>query len=72
LTAPGVLAVETGIKKDSMSAVLTLKGEAVALAKALLSTEEILDLKHGTVATLQRVVMPRSTYPKTWKSGKAE
>jgi len=72
LTAPGVLAVETGIKKDLMSAVLTLKGEAVALVKALLSTEEILDLKHGTVATLQRVVMPRSTYPRTWKSGKAE
>jgi H/ACA ribonucleoprotein complex subunit 4 len=69
LTAPGILAVETGIEKDSMSAILTLKGEAVALVKALLSTEEILDLKHGTVATLQRVVMPRGTYPKVWKSG---
>jgi hypothetical protein len=55
-----------------MAAVLTLKGEAVALATALLSTEEILDLTHGTVATLQRVVMPRGTYPKVWKSGKAE
>jgi H/ACA ribonucleoprotein complex subunit 4 len=69
LTAPGILSVETGIKKGSMLAVLTLKGEAVALANALLSTEEILDLKHGTVATLQRVVMPRGTYPKVWKSG---
>jgi len=72
LTAPGILSVETGIQKDSVIAVLTLKGEAVALAKALLSTEEILDLKHGTVATLQRVVMPRGTYPKVWKSGKQE
>jgi len=72
LTAPGILSVETGIQKDSMVAVLTLKGEAVALAKALLSTEEILDLKHGTVATLQRVVMPRGTYPKVWKSGSKE
>lgn len=69
LTAPGILSVETGIQKGSMTAVLTLKGEAVALAKALLSTEEILDLKHGTVATLQRVLMPRGTYPKVWKSG---
>jgi H/ACA ribonucleoprotein complex subunit 4 len=72
LTAPGVLSAETGIQKDSMIAVLTLKGEAVALAKALLSTEEIMDLKHGTVATLQRVVMPRGSYPKVWKSGSAK
>ena len=69
LTAPGILSVETGIEKGSMLAVFTLKGEAVALAKALVSTEEILDLKHGTVATLQRVLMPRGTYPKVWKSG---
>jgi len=69
LTAPGILSVETGIEKGSMLAVFTLKGEAVALAKALVSTEEILDLRHGTVATLERVVMPRGTYPKVWKSG---
>jgi H/ACA ribonucleoprotein complex subunit 4 len=69
LTAPGVLAVESGITEGSVTAILTLKGEAVALAKTLLSTEEILNLKHGAVAALQRVVMPRGTYPKVWKSG---
>ena len=69
LTAPGILTVETGIKQGSMAAILTLKGEAVALAKATLSAEEILDLRHGTAATLERVVMPRGTYPKSWKSG---
>jgi H/ACA ribonucleoprotein complex subunit 4 len=69
LTAPGILSVETGIENGSMLAVFTLKGEAVALAKALVSTEEILNLRHGTVATLERVVMPRGTYPKVWKSG---
>jgi H/ACA ribonucleoprotein complex subunit 4 len=69
LTAPGVLSVESGIVKGSITAILTLKGEAVALAQTLLSTEEILNLKHGTVAALQRVVMPRGTYPKVWKSG---
>jgi H/ACA ribonucleoprotein complex subunit 4 len=72
LTAPGILSAETGIQKDSMVAILTLKGEAVALAKALISTDEIMDLKRGTVATLQRVVMPRGTYPKVWKSGNQE
>ena len=72
LTAPGVLSIDNGITKDSVTAILTLKGEAVALAKALRSTEEILDLKHGAVAELQRVVMPRGTYPKVWKSDKKE
>ncbi len=67
LTAPGVLSVETGIEKGSILAVYTLKGEAVALAKALASTQEILDLNHGAVAALERVLMPRGTYPRVWK-----
>jgi len=50
LTAPGVLSLETGIKDGSMVAVLSLKGEAVALAKATASTEEILNMEHGIVA----------------------
>jgi H/ACA ribonucleoprotein complex subunit 4 len=70
LTVPGVLSVESGIVTGSVVAIFTLKGEAVALARALLSTEEILNLKHGIVAELQRVLMPRGTYPKVWRSGK--
>jgi H/ACA ribonucleoprotein complex subunit 4 len=69
LTAPGVLQLQAGIKKGSILAVFTLKGEAVALGKALLSTEEIVDLKHGAVVSLERVLMERGTYPKIWKTG---
>jgi H/ACA ribonucleoprotein complex subunit 4 len=69
LTAPGVLSLETGIKNDSMVAILTLKGEAVALAKATASTEEIFKMGHGVVAKTERVLMMRGTYPKCWKSG---
>ena len=69
LTAPGVLSLETNIQKDSLVAIFTLKGEAVALAKALASTEEILNMEHGMVAQTKRVLMPRGTYPKCWKSG---
>jgi len=68
LTAPGVLSVDTGIEKDSVLAIFTLKGEAVALGKALVSTQEMLDLQHGAVAALQRVLMERGTYPRVWKS----
>ena len=69
LTAPGVLSVESGVAKNSILAILTLKGEAIALAKAELTTEEILNVKHGTVAKLERVLMERGTYPKVWKTG---
>lgn len=71
LTAPGVLSLETEIEKNSLVAILTLKGEAVALAKASVSTKEILDMEHGVVAETKRVLMPRGTYPKRWKSGEA-
>jgi H/ACA ribonucleoprotein complex subunit 4 len=72
LTAPGVLSIDSGVTKDSVLALLTLKGEAIALAKAVISTEETVKIEHGTVAVLQRVVMPRGTYPKVWRSSTKE
>lgn len=69
LTAPGVLSVETGINQNVMVGIFTLKGEIVALAKALASTEEILNMAHGLVAETKRVLMPRGTYPRSWRSG---
>jgi len=69
LTAPGILSIETGISNGSLVTVLSLKGEAVALARAAASSEEILKMEHGVVAKTERVLMPRGTYPKCWKSG---
>ena len=71
LTAPGVLSLETKINKGLTVAVLTLKGEVVALAKAVASTEDVLNMGHGVVAETKRVLMLRGTYPKCWKSGEA-
>jgi len=67
LAAPGVLSLETEIKPNDVFAVFTQKGEAVALAKALASTEQILRMEHGFVAKSQRVLMPRGIYPKAWR-----
>jgi len=68
LTAPGVTSLETEITKGATVAVFTLKGEAVALATANASTEEIVKMDHGIVARNGRVLMPRGTYPKVWRS----
>ena len=72
LTAPGVLSLESKIAKGSTVALLSLKGEAVALARALTSTEKIVDMEHGFVASTERVLMQRGTYPKRWKTGEKE
>jgi len=67
LAAPGVLSIDTEIKPNDAVAVFTQKGEVVALAKALTSTEEILRMDHGLVAKTLRVLMPRGIYPKMWR-----
>jgi H/ACA ribonucleoprotein complex subunit 4 len=68
LTAPGVLSFESGIKASSMIAIMSLKEEAVAFAQAVVGSEGLLNMDHGVVARTIRVLMPRSTYPKRWKS----
>ncbi len=67
LAAPGVVSLETEIQKGDTVAIFTLKGEAVALATALATTEEILEMTHGFVAKTKRVLMPRGVYPKMWR-----
>jgi len=68
LTVPGITSLETGITKGSLVAVLSLKAEAVALAKTEMTSEEIMEAEHGVAAKTMRVLMPRGTYPKRWKS----
>jgi H/ACA ribonucleoprotein complex subunit 4 len=68
LTAPGVLSLDAGIKIDDTIAVFTQKGEAISLAKAVVSTENVLTMDHGFVAKTLRVMMPRGIYPKKWHS----
>lgn len=67
LTAPGITHIEEGIRPDDTVAILTLKGEAVALGKALASTEEIIKATYGIMVKTERVLMPRGTYPKLWR-----
>lgn len=68
LAVPGVLSLEADVGRGDVVAVFTQKGEAVAWAKTLASTEEILGMEHGLAAKTLRVLMPRGTYPKMWRS----
>ena len=67
LAIPGVAEVDTEIIKGDLAAVLTLKGEGVALVNTLMSTEEIIQKDTGVCANLSRVIMNKGTYPSIWK-----
>jgi H/ACA ribonucleoprotein complex subunit 4 len=69
LAMPGVLRLSSGIEKGSMVAVLTQRGETVALMGAEASTEEVAGAEKGLAAKPLRVIMRRGTYPRMWGSG---
>jgi H/ACA ribonucleoprotein complex subunit 4 len=67
LAIPGIVEIDTNIKKEDLVAVLTIKNEGVALVKTLMSTEQIIQKDTGLCAILQRVLMNKGTYPSIWK-----
>ncbi|KYK26588.1 H/ACA RNA-protein complex component Cbf5p [Thermoplasmatales archaeon SG8-52-1] len=67
LAIPGVVEIDTEIKNGDMIAIMTLKNEGVALAKTIMSTEEIIQKDKGVCANLERVLMNKGTYPSIWK-----
>ena len=66
LAVPGVLRYSTGINVNDLVAVMTLKGEGVALMNAEMSSGKIQAESHGIAASPVRVLMPMGVYPKMW------
>jgi H/ACA ribonucleoprotein complex subunit 4 len=67
IAVPGIAQLETGIAVNDTVGLLTLKGELVALARAAMPTEMMMQQRHGIAATTLRVIMKPDTYPKLWK-----
>jgi H/ACA ribonucleoprotein complex subunit 4 len=67
LAIPGIVKFDSMIEKSKPVALFTLKGEAVALGRALMTSREILDQEKGVAAKTERVLMDRGTYPPMWK-----
>lgn len=66
LAIPGVLKLSKGIEKGTPVVIMSQKGEAVALATALLNTKTILEASSGLCAKIDTVFMGRDVYPKSW------
>jgi H/ACA ribonucleoprotein complex subunit 4 len=59
----GICKISKDVKKDDLIAILTLKGELVALAKAGMNAEDIMK-KKGIAAKTDRVIIDRNLYPR--------
>ncbi|WEL23937.1 RNA-guided pseudouridylation complex pseudouridine synthase subunit Cbf5 [Candidatus Nanohalovita haloferacivicina] len=66
LGAAGISQLQDGIEKGEQIAIMTLKGELIALAEAQMTSEQMYDSEE-TAATLNSVHMDPETYPKRWK-----
>jgi H/ACA ribonucleoprotein complex subunit 4 len=67
LAIPGVVEIDDDIKKGELAAVLSLKGEGVALVTLEMPSEQIIEKDSGICAHLERVLMNKGTYPSIWK-----
>src|SRR3990172_4438115 len=67
LAVPGVAKLSPGIRRSQRVGVFTGKEEAVALAEATMTSDEIVVGKSGVAADTVRVLMDPGTYPKLWK-----
>lgn len=67
LALPGILKLDSLIERNKLVALFTLKGEGVALARALMTSREMLDQEKGVAVKTERVIMERGTYPALWK-----
>ncbi len=68
LAIPGISYYNEGINRGDLVSLLTLKGELIGLAKALMNYNEIKQNEKGLAFQPIRIVMERGIYPKAWKS----
>ena len=71
LAVPGVLRVSPGLARGDLAAVYTMKGEAVALAEASMSEQQMRDAAKGQAFQTRRIIMAPGTYPRRWRSKRA-
>ncbi|MFH0832840.1 MAG: RNA-guided pseudouridylation complex pseudouridine synthase subunit Cbf5 [Candidatus Aenigmatarchaeota archaeon] len=63
LYSQGISRIEKGIEKEDLVALLSLKGELIALAKSNMTSEEMMK-RSGLAAKTDRVIIQKGIYPK--------
>ena len=66
LAAPGVASLDAGIARGAVVAIMTQKGEVVALGESLMDGEAMARSADGIAVRVDRVLMTPGTYPRMW------
>ncbi|MFO7619005.1 MAG: RNA-guided pseudouridylation complex pseudouridine synthase subunit Cbf5 [Thermoplasmata archaeon] len=67
---PGISRIEGNFETGQVVAVMSQKGEGIAVGKAKLDSAKILEMQRGSAVNLERVFMAPGTYPQLWKRAK--
>lgn len=66
LAVTGILSIQDGIEKGELVGIFSLKGELVAIGKALMNSTEMFKSKKGLAIKTDKVLMKKGIYPKMW------
>ncbi len=64
LKIPGIVKLDSDVAKGQQTAIMTLKGELIALGEAQQNAEDILKAERGEAVKTHKVFMLAGTYPK--------
>ncbi len=67
LAVPGIVKFHTKIKKGEWVGLMSLKNELVAVGRAVMDSEEIMEREKGIAVEMERVIMPAGLYKKLWQ-----
>ncbi|MBO4798905.1 MAG: RNA-guided pseudouridylation complex pseudouridine synthase subunit Cbf5 [Candidatus Methanomethylophilaceae archaeon] len=67
LNVCGIHMLDEGIRKNALAAMMTARGELIALGKMSMSSEKIMASSKGTAVSTERVFMDPGHYPRMWK-----
>jgi len=67
LNIKGIHMLDEDIRKNALVALVTARGELIAIGKMSISSQKIMDSDVGKAVNIDRVFMERGHYPKMWR-----
>ena len=67
LNVQGIHMLDEDIRKNALVALMTARGELIAIGKLMMSSQKIIAATQGKAVNVERVLMEAGHYPKMWK-----
>ncbi|MCL1978842.1 MAG: RNA-guided pseudouridylation complex pseudouridine synthase subunit Cbf5 [Methanomassiliicoccaceae archaeon] len=67
LSVKGIHMLDDDIRKNALAALMTAKGELIAIGRMTMSSSKIMSSDQGKAADVERVFMDRGHYPRMWR-----